>query len=125
MVCTCDRSKREICSACADSIFSKGPKEVRVKDPISGGEKGMKEARFSLIPSKWLWELATHYGKGARKYEDRNWEKGYKWSLSFDASQRHLNQFLLGERYDAETGSHHLIAAAWHLIALWFFDTNE
>jgi hypothetical protein len=55
------------------------------------------------------------------KSGDRNWEQGYKWSLSVDASQRHLHQWLQGEDNDEETGSSHLIAAAWHLCALWFF----
>lgn len=100
-------------------------KEVRVVDPKTGGEKGSKLARFSLIPYDFLWALAEHYGRGSMKYADRNWEKGYKWSLSLDASQRHLAQFLRGERIDEETGSHHLIAAAWHLVALWWFDTHE
>lgn len=95
--------------------------EVRVVDPVTGGEKGMKLARFSLIPSGFVWALAEHYGQGAKKYADRNWEKGYKWSLSVDASQRHLHQWLQGEDNDPETGSSHLIAAAWHLCALWFF----
>lgn len=95
--------------------------EVRVVDPTTGGEKGMKLARFSLIPPGFVWALAEHYGQGAKKYADRNWEKGYKWSLSVDASQRHLHQWLQGEDNDQETGSSHLIAAAWHLCALWFF----
>lgn len=96
-------------------------KEERIVDPKTGAEKGMKLARFSLIPPGFVWALAEHYGKGAKKYADRNWEKGYKWSLSLDASQRHLNQWLMGEDNDEETGSSHLIAAAWHLCALWFF----
>lgn len=99
--------------------------EVRIVDPNTGGEKGQKPQRFSLIPTRFLWDLATHYGVGARKYEDRNWERGYKWSLSLDAFNRHLNQWLRGEQVDAETGSHHLIAAIWHLIALWFYDVNN
>lgn len=95
--------------------------EVRVKDPKTGGEKGQKLARFSLIPSEFLWALAEHYGIGAHKYDDRNWERGYKWSLSLDASQRHLNQWILGEDGDPETGTSHLICAIWHLIALYIF----
>lgn len=95
--------------------------ETRVVDPATGGEKGAKLARFSLIPSGWLWALAEHYGRGAKKYADRNWERGYAWSLSLDAHSRHLNQWLLGEDNDPETDSSHLVAAAWHLIALWFF----
>lgn len=100
-------------------------KEVRVVDPKTGGEKGSKLARFSLIPADFLWALAEHYGRGARKYEDRNWERGYKWSLTLDAHERHLKQWLLGEDNDEETGSSHLVAAAWHLVALWWFHRHN
>ena len=66
--------------------------------------------------------MAEHYGKGAVKYSDDNWKKGYQWSLSYDALQRHIHQWKGGERFDIETGTHHLVAAAWHCICLWFFD---
>lgn len=95
--------------------------EIRVVDEKTGGEKGSKLARFSLIPPEFLWGLAEHYGRGAKKYDDRNWERGYKWSLSFDALQRHLHQWLLGEDRDQETGTHHLIAVGWHVCALFIF----
>lgn len=95
--------------------------EVRVVDPTTGGEKGRKLARFSLIPRDFLWALAEHYGRGARKYDDRNWERGYQWSLSLDALDRHLAQWLMGEDDDPETGSSHLVAVAWHVIALWWW----
>lgn len=95
--------------------------EVRTVDPKTGGEKGAKLARFSLIPPEFLWELASHYGRGARKYADRNWEKGYKWTLSCDALERHLTQFKMGEWLDQETGTPHIIAVAWHAAALFIF----
>lgn len=95
--------------------------EVRTVDPNTGGEKGAKLQRFSLIPTDFIWALASHYGLGARKYADRNWEKGYKWSLTLDAMMRHLSQWLEGEDDDPETGSSHLIAVAWHVVALWWF----
>lgn len=96
--------------------------EVRVVDPNSGGEKGTKLGRFDLVPPEALWELAEHYGKGCNKYSPRNWEKGYAWSLSFSALMRHLYQWVMGEKYDKETGTHHLIAVAWHAFALFTFD---
>ena len=95
--------------------------EVRVTDEKTGGQKGTKIARFSLIPPECLWALAEHYGKGARKYEDNNWLRGYKWSLSLDALQRHLHQWLMGEDNDQETGTHHLIAVAWHACAMFTY----
>lgn len=98
--------------------------EILVTDPITGGQKGAKLARFSLIPPEFLWALAEHYGKGARKYEDRNWERGYQWSLSLDALERHLNQWLRGEDRDEETDTHHLICVAWHAIALFVYSVR-
>jgi hypothetical protein len=73
---------------------------------------------FVRIPQEPLRLLAKHYGIGAKKYADRNWEKGYKWSLTFDAANRHLRQHVTGEEIDAETGTPHLICTAWHCLAL-------
>jgi glutamine cyclotransferase len=63
--------------------------ETRVVDPLTGGEKGSKIERFDLIPEEMETGLARHYGEGAKKYADRNWEKGYKWGLSYAALRRH------------------------------------
>ncbi|WP_052071033.1 dATP/dGTP diphosphohydrolase domain-containing protein [Rhodococcoides fascians] len=98
--------------------------EVRFDDgevrsvSATGGEKGTKLARYSLIPAAALRELAEHYGRGSQKYADNNWRLGYEWSKSLDALQRHLGQFADGEDFDEETGSKHIIAVAWHAIAL-------
>ena len=96
--------------------------ETRAVDPDTGGAKGSKLAQFSLIPGEFLWALAEHFGVGALKYERNNYLRGYRWSLSYDALQRHLHQWLLGEKIDPETGSSHLIAAAWHCCALFIFE---
>jgi hypothetical protein len=95
--------------------------EVISTDAITGAKKATKLARFDLIPVRPLWELATHYGKGALKYAERNFEAGYKWSFSYAAAMRHLNQFWSGEDIDEETGSKHVIAAAWHCFCLALF----
>lgn len=107
--------------------YSPGPSstEKRIIDPLSGGEKGQKIERFDLIPPEAMRELASHYGRGCAKYEDRNWERGYKWGLSVGALQRHLHQWLMGESYDQETGSHHLIAVAWHAFCLFTFELRQ
>ncbi len=95
--------------------------ERRVVDPVTGGAKGQKLQRFDLIPPEYEWELAEHYGKGAVKYDDNNWLLGYKWSLSYQALRRHLNQWWRGEDRDPETSTHHLIAVIWHSIALYTY----
>ena len=84
----------------------------------TGAEKGMKLARYDLIPVTPLRLLAEHFGRGARKYEDRNWERGYEWSKSFAALMRHAWAFWGGEDIDEETGSPHLTAVAWHAMAM-------
>lgn len=91
--------------------------EVRVTNPKTGGQKGQKLARYDLIPPRAIEALAEHYGRGARKYADRNWEKGVDWSLSFAALQRHVWAWWNGEETDDE-GNSHLAAAMWHVAAL-------
>lgn len=103
--------------------------EVIVTDPKTGGKKGTKPSRYDLIPTIPLKQLAEVYGVGARKYADRNWELGYKWSLSFAAMMRHAQSFWSGEDYDIHnpdcapnciehTEAPHLAQAAWHCFAL-------
>ena len=92
--------------------------EQRITDKTTGASKCQKLARFALLPAQPLWELAEHYGKGCAKYSERNWERGYDWSLSYGAAQRHLNRFWNGEDCDPETQSKHIIAAAWHCLAI-------
>ena len=103
-------------------IITELPKgEVRITDPNTGGEKGTKPARFGLIPSEALWQLAELYGKGSNKYSDHNWRKGYKWSLSYDALMRHANLFWQGEEIDDETKCPHMASVAFHAFALMTF----
>lgn len=96
--------------------------EVRTES-ATGGRKGVKRARHSMIPADVLHELAEHYGVGAEKYETGdggldNWRLGYEWSKSIDSLHRHLNAFEQGEDIDPETGSKHVIAVMWHAAAL-------
>lgn len=99
--------------------------EIRVTDPTTGGQKGSKPERFDLIPADVMEELARHYGRGCQKYADRNWEKGYKWSLSVAALERHLNLWKQGHDidFDPEIGQFpHLVAVIWHACALLAFE---
>lgn len=98
--------------------------EVISVDEATGAKKGVKKARFSLIPADALWALAEHFGAGANKYGDRNWEKGYNWTKTLDALERHLNQMKMGEWRDVETGSAHIIAVAWHAFVLYVYKTR-
>lgn len=84
----------------------------------------MKPERFDLIPVEPLLELARVYGKGAEKYDDHNWRRGYEWSKNFAAMQRHLWAFWNGEYLDSESGLPHLAHAGWHAFTLMWFNEN-
>lgn len=121
VVVNTDRSP--VCAAASDDVMS----EVR-QTSDSGAQKGSKLARYDMIPADALDELARHYGKGAEKYaafdsgdglgKIDNWRRGYDWSLSYAALQRHAWAFWNREDIDEETGSKHLIAAAWHCLTM-------
>ena len=90
-------------------------------DPKTGGQKGVKDERFDLVPVEPLEELARVYGWGAKKYADHNWARGYKWGYSYGACLRHLNAFWRGEERDQESGLLHLAHAAWHCLTLMWY----
>lgn len=87
----------------------------------TGGEKGVKPQRYSLIPVEPLSLLAELYGNGAKKYVAHNFRNGYEWSKSYDAAMRHMNAFWSGEDIDPEMQVPHVICAAWHMFTLTCF----
>jgi Domain of unknown function (DUF5664) len=96
--------------------------ETRVVDPVTGGEKGAKLAELGAIDPSALMRVAEVAGYGGQKYARYNFLKGYRWSLSYDALQRHLHAFWGGEYIDEESGLPHLAHAAWHCLALIAFN---
>lgn len=99
--------------------------EKRIVNPSTGGAKGQKLARFDLIPASAMFALAEHFGHGAAKYAERNWELGVSWSLPFAALQRHVWAWWGGEDVDPDSGQHHLAAVAWHALALLTYSLEE
>lgn len=81
--------------------------------------------RLDLIPPEWPWALGDVTTKGSYKYEERNWERGMKWSIMIGCALRHIYKFAAGERYDPETGCHHLAMAAWNVLALMSYDLRR
>ena len=92
--------------------------EVLKTDPVTGGQKGYKMARFDLIPPRPHWLLARVYGFGAVKRADNNWAKGFGYGGSIGAMERHLNAFKGGYFLNPESGLPHLMHAAWHCYTL-------
>ncbi len=94
--------------------------EVRITS-ATGGEKGQKLAQVGSVDPTALLRVAEVAGFGASKYARLNFLKGYDWSLSFDALQRHLLLFWAGQNNDDESGLPHVAHAAWHCLALLAF----
>lgn len=98
--------------------------EVRTTS-ATGAEKGVKDERVGLVPPEAILALSRVYAMGSRKYADHNFRKGYEWSKSFDALQRHALQWWSGEDLDPESGESHLMHVAWHAFALWLFTQDH
>lgn len=75
------------------------------------------KGRFDLISPEALMRLAVHYENGAKKYDDRNWEKGIPISRCFSSAVRHLFKWLAGSREED-----HLAAAAWNIFAIMHYE---
>lgn len=78
--------------------------------------------QIELLPPEWVWGLGIVMTRGAIKYEIRNWERGMRWAILVGCALRHLFKFVCGERYDKETGCHHLFMVAWNACALATYD---
>jgi hypothetical protein len=87
-------------------------------DTGSKRDTSIGKGRFDLISPIALKRLAQHYENGARKYGDRNWEKGQPLSRYLESAARHLNCLLAGKNDED-----HASAISWNLFA--FVHTQE
>ena len=66
---------------------------------------------WSLLPSDAVEEVVKVLGYGAKRYTERNWEKGVLYSRVFDAMMRHSWAWFRGENNDKDSGITHLAHA--------------
>lgn len=85
---------------------------------MQGRKDDSGKLRYDLIPAYPLKCLAEVYTIGARKYDDRNWEKGIQWGRVFAAMMRHAWKWWAGEERDPVDGQLHLSSVAWCAFAL-------
>lgn len=86
---------------------------------VEGGRKDdSSKLRYDLIPTYGLEQIAAVYTMGAAKYDDRNWQKGIRFSRLHAAMMRHLEKHRQGEDLDAESGLSHLAHIAWYCFAM-------
>lgn len=93
-------------------------REDKDNKKVEGIKHDQDKLRFDLIPAKAMQSVAQVYTFGAKKYNDRNWEKGLSFSRLLGAAHRHINSFEAGEIVDSESGCHHLASAVFCLLAI-------
>lgn len=78
------------------------------------------KGRYDLIPSRPLERVAKVYEDGANVHGDWNWAKGIKMSRTLDSAERHIRQYLDGDRSED-----HLAQAVWNLMAAMYFEEHS
>ena len=78
---------------------------------LEGRKNDTGKLRVDLLPVDALESVSEVLTFGAKKYADRNWEKGMSWSRVYGAGLRHLFAFWKGENSDPESGLPHLAHA--------------
>lgn len=92
---------------------------------LEGVKFDQDKPRPELIAPELIESLSLVLTYGAKKYADRNWEKGMNWSRPFGALMRHMWAWWRGEDKDPETGFSHLAHAACCLMFLITYETRK
>lgn len=103
----------ECMTSCEPKIKDSGNRREFDTGAVRDMEEG--KGRCDLLPACAILRLSKHYENGAKKYEERNWEKGIPISSFIDSGMRHLLKYM-----DGQTDEDHLVAATWNLMcAMW------
>lgn len=78
----------------------------------TGGQREIPigKGRFDLLAPEGITELAQHFEAGARKYADRNWEKGLPLRTFFNSGIDHQRD----SYFYGKTDENHEAAWAWN-----------
>lgn len=91
---------------------------------LEGVKYDTEKTRPELIAPELIESLSEVLTYGAKKYADRNWEYGMKWSRPFGALVRHTWAWWKGENKDPETGYSHLAHAACCIMFLLAYESR-
>jgi hypothetical protein len=92
----------------------------------TAGRFSAGKTRHDLMAPLALDEIARVYTYGTQKYDDDNWWKGLRWKKDvFGCILRHVWKWFRGEKFDKESGLHHLAHAAWNCITLMEYERNQ
>ena len=89
-------------------------------EPLTVAMKVFINAQYDGNDSKAFMELSQHYKEGAKKYAERNWEKGIPAHCYVDSTVRHLLKW-----YDGWDDEPHDRAVLWNLAGLMWTLINK
>lgn len=92
--------------------------EAHMTKMSSGVKFDDNKRRDDLFPVDAFQSISEVLTFGAKKYADRNWEKGMKWGRLYRAALGHLMEWWKGNDLDPETNLPHLAHAATCVIFL-------
>ncbi len=93
--------------------------------PDEGRKDDTGKLRWDLLPPYAMMKVVEVYTIGARKYADRNWEKGISFSRIFAAMMRHAWNYWAGQQKDPVDGQHHLASVVWCALALMTYEVTH
>ena len=73
---------------------------------------------ISDIPQHSLMSVAKVFNYGAKKYSKFNYSGGTDWLRYYDATQRHLNAWMISDDIDSESNENHIDHAIASLLML-------
>lgn len=85
---------------------------------MDGKKFDQGKPEYGLIPPIALEEIAKILTFGSIKYAPNNWQRVKPKIRYFNAAMRHSWAWIRGERFDPESGMHHLAHAAISLMFL-------
>jgi len=100
-------------------------KDLKFFGQVEGRKFDQGKPRYGLLPPLALQEMARVLTHGAEKYDAGNW-KHVPDSLEryFDALQRHVWAWKMGEKLDPDSGIHHLAHALANVAFLYEHDVK-
>lgn len=106
--------------------YQRSEEEEKQMGQKIAGRFSKGKIRYDLITPWSLEQLAKAYTYGTLKYDDDNFYKGLKWRKDvFGCILRHVWKWFRGEKYDKESGLHHLCHAVWNCFTLMEYEKNK
>lgn len=90
-----------------------------------GIKNDQDKLRWELLPYDGIEEIVKILNFGAKKYDDRNWERGMAWGRLYGALVRHITAWFMGQDKDPETGESHLAHAGCCILFLITYEKRK